>query len=532
LYRVLVFFLPGQWGIPGGTVPLGAVAGSVSSVFTYGILGGPCSQVFQIPVTLMNASIDPNKPVSELPIGSPEPLAWDVSPQNGLPDGVDRYPVSVRDLTPGVTPRARLFGITRVGHFAVYNLLMLEPGAHLNLGHTSIDFDRGLGYPIVVIIQNPVTLPRPDAMSDICAPERQDFVLLGRTLNNPCSPGAVAGANCPGPTEMPLFQRYPLFPCERQNSLDEDGDGRINDGCPPVNFVSETGTECENGISDDPEDSSINDGCPVVGPVSEGERIPGTCSAGDEGGCGYLTNPPSAGQQTMTIWAESPPDADDDGIDNTLDTCALIANGDWNPRGPDPENDPDNDGLPDECDPFPSVRGFTSPLSCPLGIVGIDEDQDCFANRHDNCPTVNQLLPGGPVLRPDNTDSDGDSIGDACDPAPDLPDGEAASLCLKLGLSVGAPPTPVLGSVDPLPGPGCADPKHGDIDCSGAVNAIDALKVLRYAAQLPNQLPPGCAFAGDVDCSGVADATDALALLRYSAALPDPVNPECAAIGS
>jgi len=32
----------------------------------------------------------------------------------------------------------------------------------------------------------------------------------------------------------------------------------------------------------------------------------------------------------------------------------------------------------------------------------------------------------------------------------------------------------------------------GDVNCSGAVNAVDALFILRYAAALPNNLPPGC----------------------------------------
>lgn len=32
----------------------------------------------------------------------------------------------------------------------------------------------------------------------------------------------------------------------------------------------------------------------------------------------------------------------------------------------------------------------------------------------------------------------------------------------------------------------------GDVDCNGQVDAVDALRVLRYVAGLPNSLPPGC----------------------------------------
>ena len=46
-----------------------------------------------------------------------------------------------------------------------------------------------------------------------------------------------------------------MFPCERVNSVDEDEDGVINDGCPQYIAVAESGIECTNGVSDDPEDA-------------------------------------------------------------------------------------------------------------------------------------------------------------------------------------------------------------------------------------------------------------------------------------
>jgi hypothetical protein len=74
----------------------------------------------------------------------------------------------------------------------------------------------------------------------------------------------------------------------------------------------------------------------------------------------------------------------------------------------------------------------------------------------------------------------------------------------------------------------------GDIDCSGLVNAIDALKVLRHSAGLnsaqtepcpdvgsmvtPNMATAG--IMGDVDCSEAVSAVDALKVLRTVAGLP------------
>ncbi len=59
----------------------------------------------------------------------------------------------------------------------------------------------------------------------------------------PAVPGAETGAQC-------------------DNAIDDDGDSKINDGCPAVG-AAETGTQCNNAIDDD-SDGKINDGCPVV----------------------------------------------------------------------------------------------------------------------------------------------------------------------------------------------------------------------------------------------------------------------------
>jgi len=56
---------------------------------------------------------------------------------------------------------------------------------------------------------------------------------------------------------------------ECANDVDDDGDGKINDGCPIVGAAAESGTECDNDVDDDPLDddplSIVNDGCPQEG---------------------------------------------------------------------------------------------------------------------------------------------------------------------------------------------------------------------------------------------------------------------------
>lgn len=93
----------------------------------------------------------------------------------------------------------------------------------------------------------------------------------------------------------------------------------------------------------------------------------------------------------------------------------------------------------------------------------------------------------------------------------------------------------------------------GDWNCDGEVDLVDALAGLRFVAalgllpQVPpcftfgmpvvfpagNGLPEGPVF-GDSDCSGEVDLVDSLAILRHVAALPvppPPIAPGCPAIG-
>jgi YVTN family beta-propeller protein len=68
--------------------------------------------------------------------------------------------------------------------------------------------------------------------------------------------------------------------------------------------------------------------------------------------------------------------------------------------------------------------------------------------------------------------------------------------------------------------------RQGDVDCSGSVDSIDALKVLRHNAALSvaqNDPCPGVGGLnpkfGDIDCSDAVSSIDALKLLRHNAAL-------------
>jgi hypothetical protein len=62
----------------------------------------------------------------------------------------------------------------------------------------------------------------------------------------------------------------------------------------------------------------------------------------------------------------------------------------------------------------------------------------------------------------------------------------------------------------------------GDADCSGAINAVDALGVLRKAAGLS---APACVGAADINCTGGLNSVDALLILRAAAGIiPKPTS--------
>jgi len=121
-------------------------------------------------------------------------------------------------------------------------------------------------------------------------------------------------------------------------------------------------------------------------------------------------------------------------------------------------------------------------------VHAYDLDFDGVSDFTDNCPTVANT--GGQA-----DDADGDLAGDACD----------------------APGT-------------------GNADCNQAVNAVDALKILRYVAGLSVAQSEPCKdvgqvigsgfMLGDVDCNGTITAVDALKILRAVASLS--VNTSCA----
>ena len=151
-----------------------------------------------------------------------------------------------------------------------------------------------------------------------------------------------------------------------------------------------------------------------------------------DGGPSLLVSPQS-GTYGFKLVAVSIPDADSDGIENSLDACPFVVNV-GNSMIPN-DGDLDGDGLDVACDPN------DDPLA---GGANSEQDADAYLNRQDNCPLVSNGQrydsAGAQLDSPaDQADADFDDIGDACDPNPDTPDGEAIVATRSVEVIVGDP---------------------------------------------------------------------------------------------
>jgi hypothetical protein len=98
-----------------------------------------------------------------------------------------------------------------------------------------------------------------------------------------------------------------------------------------------------------------------------------------------------------------------------------------------------------------------------------------------------------------------------------------------------------LNTTDETVGPiTVASHLSGDVDCSGGVNSIDALKLSRHVAGLSVAQTEPCPdigtgdgdIFGDVNCDGSITAVDALFVLRFVAGMPVNLPQGCRPVGT
>jgi hypothetical protein len=197
-----------------------------------------------------------------------------------------------------------------------------------------------------------------------------------------------------------------------QRDDDYDSVGNACDNCPSIGNWEQIDSNGD-GIGDVCQLDSDSDGTPDAidpCPLDPENDADGDGICAGEDNCPHVSNTNQADQDGDRLGDVCDPcprddanDIDGDGICGDIDSCPAQANSGI---------DMDRDGIDDICD----------------AEIFFDKDGDTIADRDDNCPTVsnsNQL------------DTDGDGLGDACDPdndndgVPDVSDACPGSLGQK-----------------------------------------------------------------------------------------------------
>jgi len=170
--------------------------------------------------------------------------------------------------------------------------------------------------------------------------------------------------------------------------------------------------------------SDASDNCPFVANRDQAD------SDGDGVGdaCDNCVNTPNPDQSDINGNGQGDacdPDIDGDGVPNAQDNCPTVpnknqANHSSTTMGDACNPDIDGDGIPNAKDNCPLIANPDQTLPADASGCTTDLDGDNVADQYDNCQDVKN---------PDQKDTDGDGLGDACDPDMDndgIPNVDAA----------------------------------------------------------------------------------------------------------
>jgi len=212
-----------------------------------------------------------------------------------------------------------------------------------------------------------------------------------------CSDPDIDGDDVPNETD-----NCPLTPNPDQEDAEGDGDGDLCDDDDDNDGVPDTTDNCHvtpNADQADGDSDGVGDACDNcpddANPAqvdTDGDGDGDVCDADADGdgianendNCPYHANP----DQT---------DGDGDGPGDPCDNCPEDSNHD--------QADGDGDDVGDVCDGCPEDPGKSEPGICGCGTPDDDVDADGVVGCNDNCPYT---------PNPDQTDTNGDGVGDAC----------------------------------------------------------------------------------------------------------------------
>jgi len=206
---------------------------------------------------------------------------------------------------------------------------------------------------------------------------------------------------------IPVLLQFLIF--EPGTVIDEQLPSVPERGFPSVTVLQNVGDP-----DAEPAPGAITDFCTPLATTN-------TTLGQNEDGVTLFVNP-QAGVYNFSTVSFGQRDADGDGYENSLDTCAQVANI-GNPKVKF-DGDLDGDGIDAACDPNddPTTAGNDS-----------DEDADGYLNRQDNCP-----LDANGQEEDNQNDEDTDQIGDACDTDSAVANGELSFADLPAEVTIGS----------------------------------------------------------------------------------------------
>lgn len=404
-FGAAVFFIPPEWEItPAEDIRIGAVIGVLTAQATLGLVNGQCDNVLTVEFKMLNGSTDITDTVAfDDADDNGTGDVFEDKDDSGLQEAVEKYPEFINRITDDAQPIRRAAGIEIVAGVNVLLQFLVFEPGTSII--REIPSDESLGYPTVTFLQ---AIGDPEAKPEPSA------------ITDFCSP---------------LTSHNITFGVSRDNPC-TDKPGTTLDAV------------CEVKSS------------PLEMPTAE------TTSEPNEGGVPLFTNP-GEGDYTFTAIALGQRDADNDGYENSLDTCPFDANqGDPRIKG---EGDFDEDGLDVICDPDDNTTTF-------------DFDNDGYPNRGDNCPQKANGEEGTNQKESDKNpegDPRPDGIGDDCDPNPDTPDGEVIAANITSDVSIG----PGQGDAEESPTAGASPTPAGDEgDDDGGLSTGAIIGIIAAAA--------------------------------------------------